>query len=585
MVAKLSVLFLTLTPCIARAQYASLTVHSEAFEGIRFSVADRTVQPEDSQSSAAKAGVGCGNSTDFLFRNADSSLAFDEPSLIPAVKPVKSGRQTSFCGGSSYGYQPVLTMAPWATPSCSPNPALDASTICISLPNFSFPLWRSDGSSSFVNPVVKAQHPRERFHWRPALWQSFEFLIMEHAVRLASDSYARYLFFHKPFWHDYKSSADHFYMNRWGDGDSFLVNYIGHPLQGAVSGNIFIQNDPVGRSAHFGKSSAYWKSRLKAMAWAGVYSAYFEIGPILSEAAIGNEGGYTYIPGCGMEGSCVKEPGKTYKPPTNNTGWVDFVVTPVLGVGWIVLEDAIETNIVDKVATNHSVTHNLLLASLTPSRTMANFFAGKHPWYRPAETESTTATFGAPLKSVPPPPEWKNEPRWSLGLQFTALNLPMDWEGCSACRTYTPGMGFTFGYRFTRFVSFDSEYSFFQGSGETGKKGGAQEVLAGLKVGRSFRNWGLFSQVRPGFIHYDKTLAPGSSTEYESATRFALDLGGSVEYYASRNSTFRFNVGTTLVHYLTGHPDPQLPPASVLSADYYATQGNFHIASGYAYRF
>ena len=430
------------------------------------------------------------------------------------------------------------------------------------------------------------QKPRERFHWRPALWQSLEFLVFEHSVRLASDSYARYLVFHKPFWHDYLASADHFNMNRWGDGDSFLVNYIGHPLQGAVSGNIFVQNDPVGRSARFGKSSAYWQSRLKAMAWAGVYSAYFEIGPVLSETALGNEGGYSYIPGCGMELACVKKPGKNYKPPTNNTGWVDFVVTPIIGMGWIVLEDAIEAKIVDKVVSDrHSATHNLLLAGLTPSRTMANFLAGKHPWYRPAETESTAAAFGARVKPVLQRPEWKNDPRWILGMQFTALNLPMDSEGCSACRRYTPGAGFTFGYRVTRFVSFDSEYNLFPGTGEIGKRGGAQEVLAGVKIGHSFRSWGLFSQVRPGLIRYNKTLAPGSSTDYESATRFALDLGGSVEYYASHHSTFRFTLGTTLVHYLAGNRDPMQPPVTVLSSDYYAMQGYFYVASGYAFRF
>src|ERR1700682_4214065 len=102
----------------------------------------------------------------------------------------------------------------------------------------------------------------------------------------------------------------------------------------------------------------------------------------------------------------------------------------------------------------------------------------------------------------------------------------------------------------TRFVSIKSYYTLFPGSGKIGKRGGAQEVLAGLRIGRSFRSWGLFSQVRPGFIRYDKTLAPGSSTDYESTTRFALDLGGSVEYYASPHSTFRFTLGTTLVHYL-----------------------------------
>ena len=79
------------------------------------------------------------------------------------------------------------------------------------------------------------------------------------------------LLFHKPFWHDYGASADHFHMSRWGDGDSFLVNYIGHPMEGAVYGDIFLNNDPKGRSARFGKSSTYWYSRLKAMAWAAAF--------------------------------------------------------------------------------------------------------------------------------------------------------------------------------------------------------------------------------------------------------------------------------------------------------------------------
>jgi hypothetical protein len=582
---KLLPLCLMLTPSVAFAQnLPALRVHSATLEGIRFSVPDRMVQPEHLQSFAAKTSGGCGNSKDLPSGTSDFSLPLVEPWLILPEKRAAGERQTYSCGTPSF--QPVLTVAPRGLPLCRPNAVAGMSSGCILRPNLLFPLWNSESGSSFANPVLKVQNPREQFHWRPALWQSFEFLVFEHSVRLASDSYARYLVFHKPFWHDYLVSADHFNMNRWADGDSFLVNYIGHPLQGAVSGNVFIQNDPVGRSARFGKSSAYWQSRLKAMAWAGVYSAYFEIGPVLSETALGNEGGYTYIPGCGMEGKCVKEPGKTYKPPTNNTGWVDFVITPTIGMGWIVLEDAIEVKIVDKVASDHrSAKHNLLLAGLTPSRTMANFLAGKHPWYRPTETESTTAAFGAPLKSVAPRPEWKNDPRWSLGMQFTALNLPMDREGCPACRKYTPGAGFTFDYRVSRFVSFDSEYNLFPGTGKTGKSGGAQEVLAGLKVGRTFRSWGLFSQVRPGFIHFDKTLVPGSSTDYESTTRFALDLGGSVEYYASRRSTFRFNLGTTLVHYETGNPDPMQPPVTVLSSKYYATQGNFHIGSGYAFRF
>ena len=576
---------LLLTPFVARAQnLPAFGVHLKTFEKISFLEYDVTLAAEIVASFSVKTSAECEEPKIFSFRATDSRLVNSEP-LLMTSEPSTLQRQTTNCRRNRRVSQPVPAVVSLPMSLCRLEVPADGLGGCISAPNLLLPVWRTSGSSSSAHPVLAAQNPRVRFNWRPALWQSFEFLVMEHAFRLASDSYARYLLFHKPFWYDYRSSANHFDMNRWGDGDSFLVNYIGHPMEGAVSGDIFIQNDLIASTARFGRSSAYWKSRLKAMAWAGVYSAYFEIGPVLSETALGNEGGYTYIPGCGMEGKCVKQPGREYKPPTNNTGWVDFIVTPTVGIGWIVLEDAIEVELVDKAVPRHTAKHNLLLAGLTPSRTLSNFLAGKHPWYRPSPVGESTVTFGPPLNPGTTGPEWKDDPRWSLGLQFTALNLPMDWEGCHACRSFTSGTGLSFGYRVTRFLSIDSEGNLYPGNWKAGEKGGAQEVLAGLKVGQSFRSWGVFSQVRPGFIRYDKTLVPGSSADYESATRFALDLGGLVEYYASGHSTLRLNVGITFVHYLTAHTDPMQPPVNVLSPDYYATQGNFHIATGYAFRF
>jgi hypothetical protein len=576
---KLLASCLLLMPFVAQAQnLLGFSVHPGTFENVNLSPPIRAVAPEDLSSFSEKTSRKCEARNMLPLRTGTFTLPTTEPSLVASASSTLPSQTTS-CGCSRQASQPALDVA-------SQPVSLGGLNGCAARPQFSFPMLSVAESSSSVNPVVAVQMPRAKFSWRPALWQSFEFLVMEHAFRLASDSYARYLLFHKPFWNDYSSSANHFYMNRWGDGDDFLVNYIGHPLEGAVSGGIFIQNDPVASTARFGRSAVYWKSRLKAMAWASVYSAYFEIGPVLSETALGNEGGYSYIPGCGMEGKCVKQDGREYKPATNNTGWVDFIVTPTVGTGWIILEDAIEVEFVDKaIPDHHSATHNLLLAGLTPSRTMANFLAGKHPWYRPSPVGDTTTTFGPPLNPVKKRPEWKDDPRWSLGLQFTGSNLPMDWEGCHACRSFTPGTGITFDHRLTRFLWIDSEGNLYPGSGKTSEKGGAQEVLAGLKVGRSLHSWGIFSQVRPGFIRYDKTLAPGSSTEYESTTRFALDLGGIVEYYISRHSTVRLNFGVTLVQYLTGLQDPMQPPVNVLSPDYYATQGNFHIASGYTFRF
>ena len=75
-----------------------------------------------------------------------------------------------------------------------------------------------------------------------------------------------------------------------------------------------------------------------------------------------------------------------------------------------------------------------------------------------------------------------------------------------------------------------------------------------------FRNGGVHpGDFSPSSMHHEKTLQPGSATVYTDATRFALDLGASVDYYASRRLTLRFPVGSKLVHYLTGRPDPLQP--------------------------
>lgn len=478
--------------------------------------------------------------------------------------------------------QPLAVLPP---DSCLFPASIDFLKACSVSPLISFEEWRERLGFYAIQPVKPAQAQKQRFQWAPALWQSFEFLLVEHAFRLASDEEARYLLFHKPFWHDYWASADNFHMSRWGDGDSFIVNYIGHPMEGAVSGDIFLNNDPRGRAARFGKSAAYWNSRLKAMGWAAAYSAYFEIGPVLSEAAIGNEGGYTYVPGCGFY-PCTKYPGKQFKPPTNNTGWVDFVMTPTLGMGWIVLEDAIETEIVDRLANGSpAMKYKVLRGALAPSRTLANVLGGKSPWFRYPNAESSSASYGFGLQPVVEQPLWKSEPRFGASVQFISMNLPLDREGCNNCGQFYPGLGFDFSYRFAKYAYVDSVLNLLPGSGGNGEHGGAQEALVGLKIGRTGRTWGVFSNLRGGTIHYNKALVPGSSTDYESTYRFALDLGGTVEYYASRNSTLRFNLGTTLVHYLTGYPDPNQPPTSVLSDQYYTLKGSPYLASGYVFRF
>ena len=208
---------------------------------------------------------------------------------------------------------------------------------------------RQKSETSEANTVnIGSDHSlkSEHYHWRGLLAQSLFFNVIENGFRAASDDQIRNLLANRPFWHDYAASIRQFNMGRWNDGDDFLVNYTGHPMQGAVSGFIEIQNDPRGRELEISANHEYWESRFKAFLWAAVYSTHSEISP-LGEAGIGNEGGWTYPIHCRIKTGCT-EPG-TYKHYTNNTGWVDFIVTPTAGTLWMLAEDTLDRYVSDRI--------------------------------------------------------------------------------------------------------------------------------------------------------------------------------------------------------------------------------------------
>ena len=118
--------------------------------------------------------------------------------------------------------------------------------------------------------------------WSALLRESFAFLTLEHGFRYMTENGTRHP--HSGFVKGYVDSLNN--LHGWGDGDPFLVNWVGHPMQGAVAGFLFAQNDRKYRFVEFGKNRWYWKSRLRATAYSWAYSEQFEIGP-LSEAALG----------------------------------------------------------------------------------------------------------------------------------------------------------------------------------------------------------------------------------------------------------------------------------------------------------
>jgi hypothetical protein len=421
-----------------------------------------------------------------------------------------------------------------------------------------------------------AQPSGKHERWKPMLLQSLNFMLVEQGFRLATQPDLQYRTFHKPFWYDFFRSEEHLDLSHWGDGDNALTNYIGHPMEGAISGDIWIQNDPRARNVRYG-SGDYWKSRLRAVAWAALYSLQFEQGPVLSETALGNQGGFYFVPGCGPA-PCTK-PGKKLKPATVGTGWVDLVVTPTAGLGWILLEDVISAKLMPWLAGDDpSLGWRFLGAVLTPSRSMASFMAGRLPW---ARTTSERKSVQPATPAGPGHEAGFDEARFETGIHYVILDLPMDSQRCTACRLMNSGMGGVFAYHLSHPVWLDTEMNYFPGSGA---KGPALEGLFGVRYGITASRWAAYLRMRPGFIHYQQASSYPNEGKLRALTRFAFDAGTVLEYRTSSRGALRFDLGITFVRYLQGL-DPQQPKVGWLSPDYYATQGNFQMAVGYVHRF
>lgn len=221
------------------------------------------------------------------------------------------------------------------------------------------PLVLPNPSDASSNPQPESQRG---FDWNSALKQAFLFNSFLQGFRIATEPQVR-AELGGPFFKDYFRSVKS--LRGWDDGDNFLTNYIGHPMQGAVSGRIQIHNEPQGRMQEFAMRKEYFKSRFKAMGFAAMFSVNFELGP-LSEASIGNVG--------------MKPREKSRHP----MAFEDLVVTPTVGTAWLVAEDALDRflarNLESKIS--NRVLRALVRSGLNPTRSMANLMRFKFPWYR-----------------------------------------------------------------------------------------------------------------------------------------------------------------------------------------------------------
>ena len=195
--------------------------------------------------------------------------------------------------------------------------------------------------------------------FRGALTDSLRLLMIEHSIRVAFQEKTRREL-GGPFFQDYARSIK--LPRTWEDGDSWAVNYVGHPIHGAAAGFVWLDHEDGAHDPDLGFSWAYWGSRGRALAWAAAYSVQFEFGP-LSEASIGNVGLHD-----------------------GTTGWVDHVVTPAGALGFIVAEDALDRLLVRRVEgwTSNRFVRAVVRMALNPSRTLSNTAQGRLPWHRVA---------------------------------------------------------------------------------------------------------------------------------------------------------------------------------------------------------
>jgi hypothetical protein len=216
---------------------------------------------------------------------------------------------------------------------------------------------RHQEGSGIEQPSRQAESAASsRFNWKGALGQSGLLLGIQHSLRMVQEKTRAHL--DGPFWPDYRKSVAG--LSGWNDGNPVITNYVGHPMMGAITGYIQIQNDPRGLALEWDpRNRAYWMSRFKAFGWATLYSTSYELAP-WGEAGIGNVG---------------------YDRGT--MGYVDLVVTPAGGFGMILLEDYLDKNVIRKLEQGKSIGKaRLLRVILNPQRSIANLLRFKRPSHR-----------------------------------------------------------------------------------------------------------------------------------------------------------------------------------------------------------
>jgi len=171
-------------------------------------------------------------------------------------------------------------------------------------------------------------------------------------------------------------------------------------------------------------------------------------------------------------------------------------------------------------------------------------------------------------------------------------------------RRYESGFGGRFTYNINRNLAVEAEVNYTPGTrtlselfmaGESTNvpfSGGEKtQLLFGAKYGFRSKRFGVFAKARPGLIHFrafpyvvDKFIVYQNGQPYDMlvlssekpATFFNMDVGGVFEYYPSKRTLIRFDIGDTIIHY-NAQPPRDVNPTF--------TRHNLQMNLGFGFRF
>jgi hypothetical protein len=321
----------------------------------------------------------------------------------------------------------------------------------------------------------------------------------------------------------------------WNDGDPNWFGYVGHPIQGALTGFIQIQNDPQGEKLEFSRTKAYWWSRFKAGLWNTAYSTQWNLGP-LSEVTVEKYGTKTRAP-WNYNGSypCSRH-------CLTGVGQIDIVMTPLGGTGWLVGEDFLDKEIARRV---EGVTQNRLLidtvrSALNPIRGAANILHGQRPWYR-ASRDTQGMSLGGNQKTAA-----VRETEQAQIRSHGEIFLGYSYKGAPHCEAKFSGATIAcdpFSAKTTSLngwnLSLEKKYLHYFGAVADFSRqyGGVSQsnFLFGVRGSASMGRFRPFAEALFGAVH---TQENGSAAP-KSDTSFGAALGGGVDFRLMRLLSWR----------------------------------------------